>query len=116
MQYAYEILSDKQERAWYDSHRAEVLQAAAGAEKDKLSEFTQDVIDLCSTAAFKGFDDDDEGGFYTVYRNIFREIVALEVQDITTGLKTDDFPEFGTSEDPYSEIKQVRCSIYCVSI
>ena len=41
VQYAYEILSDKQERAWYDSHRAEVLQAAAGAESDSLSAFTE---------------------------------------------------------------------------
>ncbi len=40
VQYAYEILSDKQERAWYDSHRAEVLQAAAGVEQETLSEFT----------------------------------------------------------------------------
>ncbi len=67
VQYAYEILSDHQERSWYDSHRAEVLQAAAGAEKDKLSEFTSYVQDKCSTAAFTGFDEDDEDGFFQVY-------------------------------------------------
>jgi len=106
VQYAYEILSDKQERAWYDNHRAEVLQAAAGEEKTKLSEFTEKVVDLCSTAAFNGFDDDDEEGFFQVYSKIFAEIVELEVQDITTGLKTEDFPVFGSSTDAYADIKQ----------
>ena len=41
-----------------------------------------------------------------MYSNIFSQIVELEVQDITTGLKEEDFPVFGKSTDPYSEIKK----------
>jgi hypothetical protein len=34
--------------------------------------------------------------------------VALEAQDITTGLKKEDFPSFGNSKNSYAEIQGVR--------
>jgi hypothetical protein len=43
-----------------------------------------------------------------VYANLFSEIVELEVQDITTGLKAEDFPTFGTDTDSYATIREVR--------
>ncbi|KAJ8967324.1 hypothetical protein NQ317_001257 [Molorchus minor] len=60
VQQAYEVLSDRQERAWYDKHREQIL---CGSN----SEFQDECLDVFlyfTTSCFKGYGD-DENGFYT---------------------------------------------------
>ncbi|PFH46812.1 hypothetical protein AMATHDRAFT_82436 [Amanita thiersii Skay4041] len=102
---AYEVLSDDQERAWYDSHKASLL-----PEPD-----TESVVDeirrgvLPSRARGKGLSsrhltpffnislwssfDDHDNGFFAIYRKLFDRLAAEEAwfSDDT------NYPSFGDS-------------------
>ena len=45
IQHAYEVLSDKNERAWYDAHREEILRGGTGGDDDNADSFA-DELDL----------------------------------------------------------------------
>ncbi|EDV37245.1 uncharacterized protein Dana_GF11522 [Drosophila ananassae] len=99
IQQAYEVLSDPQERSWYDNHREQIL-------RGKNSEYAEnclDVFEFFTSSCYKGYGD-DEKGFYSVYREVFVKI-ALEDMEFMDG---DDHlglaPEFGTSESNYEEV------------
>ncbi|KAH8320699.1 hypothetical protein KR067_007252 [Drosophila pandora] len=99
IQQAYEVLSDPQERSWYDNHREQIL-------RGKNSEYAEnclDVFEFFTSSCYKGYGD-DEKGFYSVYREVFVKI-ALEDMEFLDG---DDHlglaPEFGTSESNYEEV------------
>lgn len=84
IQNAYEVLSDKNERAWYDSHREEILRGGsthyAGA--DTGAPPAEEGINLWayfSTSAFSGYGDSGLG-FYGVYGKVFEEIAKNEMQ------------------------------------
>ncbi|KAI1318103.1 hypothetical protein EDD11_007155 [Mortierella claussenii] len=115
---AYEVLSDPQERAWYDSHRDAILR---GDDKSDQAEgaagtTTADLMRFFSTSAFKGFQD-NAAGFFAVYRNIF-ETLAQEEEATTndrheesTGPSKVHYPSFGCSTTAYddnsdSDVKQ----------
>lgn len=105
LQQAYEVLSDEQERAWYDSHKASLIPeadadevfenirkgASAPPARDRgltvrhLSRFFDATI-------WHGFDD-GEDGFFTIYRNLFARLQSEEAM-ITSDA---DFPSFGFS-------------------
>ncbi|CAL8082670.1 unnamed protein product [Calicophoron daubneyi] len=81
IQEAYRVLSDPQERAWYDSHRAEILRgdgrktqvgAASNYEEERI-----DVFQFFTRSCFRDFDDGPKG-FYTVYRKVFEDIAEEE--------------------------------------
>ena len=90
IQAAYELLSDPQERAWYDKHRDAILlggnhlifhfllilikrpmafwfNTAKGAE---YQENAVNVFEYFTSACYAGFGDDDQS-FYAVYRYLF---------------------------------------------
>lgn len=79
---AYEVLSDPQERAWYDRHRTAILsrdqrRAAADAEDapsldDLLKYFNENVYD--------GYGDGLRG-FFTVYRELFQFLEDFEADE-----------------------------------
>ncbi|OON14698.1 DnaJ domain protein [Opisthorchis viverrini] len=127
IQEAYRVLSDPQERAWYDSHRAQILQSggqkaqmgsAAGYEEERV-----DVFQYFTRSCFQGFDD-GETGFYTVYRKVFQDITDEEVkaaefaneydsspseEDADLGARNGkgnlrSYPTFGSMESAYSEV------------
>ncbi|KAG7134510.1 DnaJ subfamily C member 21 like protein [Verticillium longisporum] len=92
IQSAYEVLSDPQERAWYDSHREAILRGADADDYDHPPEFnnirltsTEDILSLIrrfnSTVPFT----DDPMGFYGDSNSIHRV----------------DYPPFGESIDEY---------------
>ncbi|XP_019861918.1 PREDICTED: dnaJ homolog subfamily C member 21-like [Amphimedon queenslandica] len=98
VQNAYEVLSDPQERAWYDRHREEILYGVG-------SEFKDDVVDIMSYfsgTVYKGFGD-DPNGFYSIYGNLFALIVQEECQfsDEESLLY---LPPFGQSTSNYEEV------------
>ncbi|RHY69814.1 hypothetical protein DYB34_006872 [Aphanomyces astaci] len=101
IQSAYEVVSDPQERAWYDDHREQILRGDDGTHHDGDADDDRfDVMRFFSTSIYKGFKDDDRG-FYSVYRGVFEEIDAL---DQAARGDSKPAPSFGssTSEVPHA--------------
>ena len=110
MQSAYEILSDPQERAWYDTHRDTILRE----DDDSLAEqyahdvrvtTANDILRMLSR--FHGSIDfsDSPTGFYGFLRESFEtlareEQLACELQ----GLEPFVYPSFGHAEDSYEDV------------
>jgi curved DNA-binding protein CbpA len=100
---AYTVLSDPQERQWYDDHREAILKGKDGTaqdEGDTEMEFMPNIMAFFNTSCYSGFDD-SENGFYTVYSEIFEEIRILEE---TKGSGESQLPEFGISTSTESEV------------
>lgn len=98
VQQAYEILSDPQERAWYDKHREQILRGSS-------SEFEDNSLDLFqyfTTTCFKGFND-DECSFYTVYRKVFDALIEEESEFFEDQEEFDSIPRFGDSTSNYED-------------
>ncbi|KAA1467416.1 DnaJ-domain-containing protein [Dentipellis sp. KUC8613] len=102
LQQAYEVLSDEQERAWYDSHRASLVPEAdaetvfedikkghtpARARDRGLS--VKHLAPFFNPSIWSGFDD-GENSFFTIYRNLFDRLAHDERQFTDT-----EFPTFG---------------------
>ncbi|OQR86497.1 DnaJ domain containing protein [Achlya hypogyna] len=78
IQSAYEVLSDPQERQWYDDHREQILRGDDGTDHT-TEEDPLDIMRYFSTTVYKGFKD-DAGGFYAIYRALFEQIDALDME------------------------------------
>ncbi|KAK0163568.1 hypothetical protein PV327_007237 [Microctonus hyperodae] len=101
VQQAYEVLSDSQGRAWYDNHREAILK---GGIDENYKDDSIDLFPYFSTSCFKGFDDDDKG-FYTVYRNVFDTLAAEDLEFAAEAVSDDDLaPSFGNSTSSYEDI------------
>ncbi|KAL8798514.1 MAG: hypothetical protein Q9182_006603 [Xanthomendoza sp. 2 TL-2023] len=108
VQSAYAVLSDPQERAWYDSHRNIILR---GEDDGQAQPFEHDVritraIDIMTLLprinACRDFSN-SPSGFYTTVRDVFdtlakEEQLACEWQDIDTFT----YPGFGNADDDYN--------------
>ncbi|XP_033978674.1 dnaJ homolog subfamily C member 21 [Trematomus bernacchii] len=105
IQAAYDVLSDPQERAWYDNHREALLKGGI------TGDYADDSIDLLqyfTVTCYSGFGD-DEKSFYTVYRNLFDSIVKEEMEHskVEDDDDEEDFPTFGDSESDYDTVVHV---------
>ncbi|KAJ9576416.1 hypothetical protein L9F63_006728 [Diploptera punctata] len=99
IQQAYEVLSDPQERAWYDNHRESILRGAGSDYKDDSLYIFQYFTPSC----FKGYGD-DEKGFFTVYREVFNKLAAEDV-DYMSDVDSDfEVPSFGNSDSSYEDV------------
>ncbi|XP_065168565.1 dnaJ homolog subfamily C member 21-like [Atheta coriaria] len=96
VQQAYEVLSDRQERAWYDNHREQILH---GSNKD-FEDNCLDVFQYFTSSCYKGFGDDD-AGFYTVYRNVFEQIAKEDMEHMDNKEEFTTIPMFGSAESDY---------------
>ena len=74
IQHAYEVLSDKNERAWYDAHREEILRGGTGGDDDNADSFA-DELDLTKFPTPGPF---FTGTFYEVWGEVFQEIDSFE--------------------------------------
>ncbi|XP_044744563.1 dnaJ homolog subfamily C member 21 [Coccinella septempunctata] len=99
VQQAYEVLSDRQERAWYDRHREQILHGANSDFADK----NLDVFQYFTTACFKGYGD-DENGFYTVYRKVFDQIAKEDMDYFENKEDFVNIPSFGSSDSDYDTV------------
>ncbi|KAI0654687.1 hypothetical protein C8Q70DRAFT_1026436 [Cubamyces menziesii] len=120
LQQAYEVLSDEQERAWYDSHRASLVpepDAAAvfeeirkGAPPPRARDrglTVRHLTQFFDVGIFDGFDD-GPNSFFTIYRNLFDRLAHDEKQYSDTLL-----PSFGYSTWPWlppSKTEQDQCA------
>jgi DnaJ family protein A protein 5 len=112
VQNAYEILSDKRERSWYDSHRDAILRSGArhqaGAGPSENRESPEDVVDLYyyfTSACYSGFGDGPKG-FYSVFNELFKFLAEQEKQAMDKNGKQSSYPlpPFGLSGAPWSEV------------
>lgn len=100
VQAAYDVLSDPQERAWYDRHREEILHRK---KYENYKENSFDLWEYFSPSVYKGFGDDDNG-FYAVYRDVFKKIDVEDQPFKEQGSGNDEWmPGFGNSESNYDE-------------
>ncbi|KDQ53113.1 hypothetical protein JAAARDRAFT_39486 [Jaapia argillacea MUCL 33604] len=113
LQRAYETLSDEQERAWYDSHRASLVpepevetvfeDIVKGAPPPRARDRGLTVKHLTpffDATIWKGFSDDDHS-FFTIYRNLFSRLAHDESLYNDTPL-----PSFGYSTWPWSPVSK----------
>lgn len=104
IQEAYRVLSDPHERAWYDSHRTQILQGGGhGTQMGGATYYDKECVDVFqyfTRACFQGFDD-GEKGFYTVYRKVFETIATEEAS--AAAFNENDGQRSGSEEDSSSE-------------
>ena len=109
VQSAYEILSDPQERAWYDSHRDTILR-----DEDELSgEYYEHNVRITTAGditrmftEFRGKLDftNSDTGFYAVFRRIFDTLAREEELACQwEGVDHVSYPSFGHADDAYDD-------------
>ncbi|KAH7341313.1 hypothetical protein B0J17DRAFT_610293 [Rhizoctonia solani] len=117
LQQAYEVLSDEQERAWYDSHRASMGPTLGGEDvfEDIVSSdgkpFKARPRDpgLTVSQLFHFFDatlvtsmDDSKHGFFTIYRGLFDRLAAEEATWSGLNGVSIEYPSFGDANTPWA--------------
>ena len=100
LQEAYQVLINPQERSWYDKHKDLIL---AGGDRDSIVDQCYDVFPFFTSFCYSGYND-GENGFYSVYRNVFIEIVK---DDLPHREESDDEspPSFGCSSSSADEVR-----------
>ncbi|KAI0029758.1 DnaJ domain-containing protein [Vararia minispora EC-137] len=107
LQQAYEVLSDEQERAWYDSHRASMVpEADAETVFEEIKKgFTpprardrgltvRHLQPFFSPKTWSSFDDTENNqSFFTIYRNLFARLARDE--QAFTRIHPSEIPSFG---------------------
>ncbi|KAH8819595.1 putative DnaJ like protein subfamily C member 21 [Xylogone sp. PMI_703] len=106
VQSAYEVLSDPQERAWYDSHRDAILRGDDLAEdhfEHNLRVTTADeIVSLMGRFNAKIPFTDASDGFYGMLNEKFRALAAEEDAACDwEGLEPINYPDFGHMDDSY---------------
>ena len=89
---AFNVLSDPQERQWYDDHRESILRGKSGTreEGDEEDEHVINLWPYFSSSCYDGTNDVD-GGFFSVYRSLFERLFDQE------DIKGKKAPSFGNS-------------------
>ncbi|XP_076063989.1 dnaJ homolog subfamily C member 21 isoform X3 [Oratosquilla oratoria] len=100
IQQAYEVLSDPQERAFYDRNRESILRGK-GSNNNECSE-VRDLFHYFSSSCYSGYDD-SEKGFYTVYRHLFDELTAQDLKYIDDE-EDHIIPSFGNSTSEMEDV------------
>ncbi|XP_030474229.2 DNAJ protein JJJ1 homolog, partial [Syzygium oleosum] len=104
--HAYEVLSDPKERAWYDSHRSQILFSDRGG-GSAASSPVPDLFAYFSNTVFSGYSDSGKG-FYKVYADVLDRIYANEIgfaRKMGLGLDSvREAPLMGNLESPYAQV------------
>lgn len=111
VQAAYEVLSDPQERAWYDSHESAILRGDDGGEPDAptyenvrvttADDLARMVRKFNSNVEFS----DSPSGFFGYIRETFEQLVKEE--EIAANWEDVDvyeYPSFGHKADTYDDV------------
>ncbi|KAI3777515.1 hypothetical protein L1987_47315 [Smallanthus sonchifolius] len=104
---AYEVLSDVRERAWYDSHRSQILFSGTNSNNSSsASAVVTDLFSYFSNSVYSGFSDKGKG-FYKVYVDVFDKIYRNELNFAKTlglGNVVKDAPLMGNLDSPYEQV------------
>ncbi|KAK1254498.1 hypothetical protein MKX08_008493 [Trichoderma sp. CBMAI-0020] len=114
VQAAYDILSDPQERAWYDSHRESILSgqhdpgdafsAPATFHNVRLTT-ADDIMRLISRFNATVSYTDDKDGFYWIVRETFEHLVLEEEAAADyEGTECPEYPTFGLSSSSFDTV------------
>lgn len=113
VQAAYDVLSDPQERAWYDSHRDAILSGHDGHEhgpeptsfRNVRLTTTEEILSLVSKFNATVPFDDQPGGFFGIAREVF-EHLALEEEAAAVAANSDcpGYPTFGFAGDDFNSV------------
>ncbi|KAE9369433.1 DnaJ-domain-containing protein [Stipitochalara longipes BDJ] len=110
VQSAYEVLSDPQERSWYDSHRDSILRGDSGPTEDHFEHNVRltssaDIVSLISRFNASVPFTDAPNGFYGILRETFARLAKEEEAACDwEGLDITDYPDFGTAHEDYDEV------------
>ncbi|KAL8763142.1 MAG: hypothetical protein Q9184_000987 [Pyrenodesmia sp. 2 TL-2023] len=107
IQSAYEILSDPQERAWYDSHRSEILRGEDEVngnhyEHDVRVTTTEDIVRMLPKINSCRDFSNSVSGFFNMLNAAFGTLAREE--QLACERDNEDritYPEFGDAHDPY---------------
>ncbi|PQE13299.1 Heat shock N-terminal protein [Rutstroemia sp. NJR-2017a BVV2] len=109
IQSAYEVLSDPQERAWYDSHRVSILGGGEATEDHfeenvrmtSAAELSNLIGRFNASVPFT----DAPNGFYGILQQTFASLAKEETAACEwDGLDIVDYPEFGSADDDYDDV------------
>ncbi|RMJ23425.1 C2H2 finger domain protein [Aspergillus sp. HF37] len=114
VQSAHEVLSDPQERAWYDSHRHAFMGAAAGGQSGGGGDYSsyntrvtnaEDIYKLFTRFSPRMEFSDAPTGFYGGLREMFDKLAAEEMAASRwENVEVVEYPTFGSSGDDFEEI------------
>ncbi|OAY47508.1 DNAJ protein JJJ1 homolog [Manihot esculenta] len=104
---AYEVLSDPKERAWYDSHRSQILFSDPNSANSVPGSVIPNLFSFFSNTVYSGYTDTGKG-FYKVYSDVFNKIYANEISFCKKlGLRLDSLreaPVMGNLASPYGQV------------
>ena len=118
VQAAYEVLSDKNERAWYDAHEGDILRGGEGGteahfEHDIRVTTADDITRMLRK--FHGGTDysDSPSGFFGYLRDTFATL-AREEEAAADWEGTDvmEYPSFGHKDDTYEDVAKPFYNIW----
>ena len=112
IQSAYQVLSDPQERAWYDSHESAILRGGDGAEEDDTPTYQNVRVTTADDLArlvrkFNSNIDfsDAPSGFFGFVRETFDQLAKEEeVAASWEDVESLDYPGFGHQDDGYDDV------------
>ncbi|PYH95190.1 DnaJ-domain-containing protein [Aspergillus ellipticus CBS 707.79] len=109
IQSAYEILSDPQERSWYDAHRDVMLGNQAGSGNPDVPSHVRtttadDIFKLFSRFSPRMRFSDSSDGFYGGLREIFSRIAMDEIACRGEDAEVLDYPTFGSRNDDFDRV------------
>lgn len=99
IQQAYEVLSDPQERAWYDKHRDALLRGLGDSDGDIQG---INLFEYFTSSCYKGYGDDSQG-FYAVYSKVFKTLAEEDLTFYEGDIRELSYPIFGKSDSPTDE-------------
>ena len=108
IQEAWRVLSDAQERAWYDEHRDDILRGASGNAQDGMNpdgpiKGVPNLWKYFGPSCYRGFADDSPRSFFAVYKNVFEEIWSHEPE---ARQRKEKYPEFGSMLTPWNKVRK----------
>ena len=110
VQSAYEVLSDPQERAWYDSHRDAILRSEESNHTESFGydiriTSAEEILGLFVRLNGKLDYSDADWGFYTTIKRSFETLAWEEGKACEwEGLDPVDYPSFGHACDKYEDV------------
>lgn len=111
VQTAYEVLSDPQERAWYDSHRDAILRGDADEDDAPPEHYnvrlttTEEIMTLIGRFNSSVPFNDSPNGFFHILDVTFGQLATEEAAACDwDGRPPVDYPPFGASNDDYDSV------------
>jgi DnaJ family protein A protein 5 len=113
---AYEVLSDPQERAWYDAHEGDILRGGDGGgsggdhyEYNMKATTAEDISRMMGKFRSNIDFTDSPTGFFGFVRETFDQLAREEERAAEyEGLQGSDYPSFGHQHDTYESGGVVR--------